>query len=83
MEELRVMPPNSHQYLNHGAVTMARDAVIMGRHIRTEGVCGESLRNAVDIGSRESGLEMLVTGMVDSGSIELGHSIKSGFDTVS
>ena len=51
---------NATIILYHSATTMTRDAIIMGRHIREDGVCRKPFLETTDIGSRKMGLEILL-----------------------
>ena len=51
--------------LYHSATTMARNAIIMGKHIKEDGVCGDPFLEATDIGSRKAKLEVLTEWIMD------------------
>ena len=45
--------------LQHGCTTVTHDAIIMGRNIRKECICGNSVIEPTDVGSRKAAFEML------------------------
>ena len=67
-------------HLQHSTATMTWDAIIQGRDIRENGISGDPFWESVDIGSREPGLEVLPEGMMDTGFVVLGCSLKGLLD---
>ena len=66
--------------LEHGAATMARNAIIMGRCISKNGVCGKPFMKTPNIGSRKAGFKVLAEGVVHCGTVILGGTCKGLLD---
>ena len=67
--------------LGHLTTTVTRDAIIMGRNITIDGVHGEPLRQSANIGSRESGMEVMTKREMFCSTVELGGLFERLLDT--
>ena len=72
----------THIDLDHLASTMAWNAIIMGRNITEQGVCGKILIEPTDIGSREASFIMLLQPVLHLSPEALGSMLQSARDSI-